>query len=407
MRLLMVVANFVPEIGAAAHIYFDLAKAFGNLGYDLDVITSYPRSYNIDSENATKNVQLEELIDNIKIHRCKHISKRDNIVIRGLEHFLLPIYYFNTYRKLGIKFDACLIYVPPLPLYYFARSLKKFSGTPSVLNFEDFHPQELTDVGVLKNNLFIKIMEYIEKASYKNADYITVMSNGGIDYIVKRGGKSSRIEHIFNGCIVSDFDKYLTKKDFKKKREIEDKFLISYAGILSPFQGIDNILNAAKILGEHKDIIFYLIGDGMIKDHLEMRLKNEGIGNIKLLSLQPREEYFNIINSSDISLVSLDERMMAPCIPGKLTNLMATGQPVIAIVPENSETAKIIRTAKCGIVVKPSRPDSLKEAILNLKENPENLKTLGQNGRIFLERNMDLNDIVLKYDKIFNKIKKF
>jgi glycosyltransferase involved in cell wall biosynthesis len=310
--------------------------------------------------------------------------------LRGLEHFLLPKIYFKKYKKLKKKFDVCLIYIPPLPLYYFARKIKRYDGTPSVLNYQDFHPQELTDVGVMKNRLMIKIMEHLEKESYKNADYITVLSNGGIDYIVKKGGDPNKIKHIYNGVLLSDFEKYITKNDFKKKEGIEDKILISYAGILSPFQGIDNILNAAKELCDYEDLIFYIVGDGMLKNHLERRIGDEKIYNVRVLPLQPREEYFNIINSSDISIVSLDDRMKAPCLPGKLINLLAVKQPVIAIVPQESETTRVIQKAKCGIVVEPGNIEELKKAILKLKDDLQLRKDFGEYGRKFVEENMDL-----------------
>ena len=280
MKILMVVVHFPPEITGAAHIYFDLAKAFVKRGHEIDVITSYPRKFYLNKDDADKDFPLKETIEGIKVHRCKYPAKRDNIVLRGLEHFLLPIYYFKMYREIKKKFDAGLIFIPPLPLYYFARIIKRCDGTPFVLNYQDFHPQELTDVGVMKNRLMIKIMEHIEKESYKNADYITVLSKGGVDYIVKKGGNPSGVKHIYNSAILSDFEKRTTK-DLKKKEGIEDKFLISYAGILSPFQGIDNILDVAKKLNGHEDIIFYIVGDGMLKNHLEHRIKGEKIPNVK------------------------------------------------------------------------------------------------------------------------------
>ena len=132
----------------------------------------------------------------------KHPNTRDNIIIRGLEHFLLSHYYFKKYQEIGKKFDVCLFYIPPLPLYYLAKKIKQSDGTPSVLNFQDFHPQELTDVGVLKNPVMIKILEHIEREAYTNADYITVLSHGGIDYIVQRGGNPEKISHIFNGILL-------------------------------------------------------------------------------------------------------------------------------------------------------------------------------------------------------------
>ena len=67
---------------------------------------------------------------------------------------------------------------------------------------------------------------------------------------------------------------FLEKEDFKKKEGIQEKFLISYAGILSQFQGIDNILDVARQLTDYPDIIFYIVGDGMIEDYLAKRIND-------------------------------------------------------------------------------------------------------------------------------------
>lgn len=403
MKILMVVAYFIPEIGSAAHVYFDLAKAFVKRGHEVDVITSYPRMFNINAPDRQEEYPLEETIEGIRVHRVKHPNTRDNIIIRGLEHFLLPGSYFKKYRKLGKKFDVCLFYIPPLPLYYLARKIKRYDGTPTVLNFQDFHPQELTDVGVLKNPVMIKILEHIEREAYTHADYITVLSHGGIDYIVQRGGNPEKISHIYNGILLSDCQYFFKNEDFKKREGIEEKFLISYAGILSPFQGIDNILDVARQLIDQKEIIFYLIGDGMIKDHLSQRIADEHLTNVRLLPLQAREEYFNIINSSDINLISLDDRMKAPCLPGKTINLFAVGKPVIAIVGRDSETAHVIDTINPVLVTEPGKISALKDAILRLKNDKNLMNEVGRKQRQFFEDTMNLEGNVIAYERIFGK----
>lgn len=404
MKLLLVVAYFVPEIGSAAHIYFDLARALAKRGHEVHVITSYPRKFNLSKIDANKEFPIEETIDNVFIHRHNHLALRDNISMRGAEHFLLPYYYFRTYKRLNIVFDACLIYIPPLPLYYFSKFIKKFYNIPSVLNYQDFHPQELTDVGVLRNRLLIRIMKYIEHQSYRNADFITVLSEGGINYVAARGGDISKIRHIFNGCILSDSNETV-KPEFKIYERIEDKFLITYAGILSPFQGLDIILDAAKGLASHKDIIFYIVGDGLIKNRLMQRLMDENISNVRLLPLQPRNIYQDIIESSDISIISLDGRMAAPCIPGKLINLIGMKSPIIAIVPENSETAQVVKKAKCGVVVSPGNYEELINAILAMRADSAVRKSFGENGMKFLASNMDLSANAEKYEQIFMMLK--
>lgn len=404
MKILIIVAYFIPEIGSASHVYYDLGKAFINRGHDVEVITSYPREFNLNREDIGKNYPLDEVIDGIRIHRCKHISLRDNILLRGVEHFLLPLYYFLTYRRLKKKFDVCLIYMPPLPLYYFARLLKKVDGTPSVLNYQDFHPQELTDVGVLKNGLMIKLLEFIERCSYENADHIVVLSQGGIDYVLQRGGDPKRLTHIYNGGLIEDYKNYLSSSSFKETNGLQEKFLVTYAGILSPFQGVDNILDAAKELIEFGDILFYIVGDGIIKEHLELRIINEKISNVKLIPYQQRRVYFDIINSSDIAIISLDNRMQAPCLPGKIINLVALGKPIIALVPVNSECAKVVRKWNFGKIAQPNNAEGLKNIVLMLKDNKKRLNKLGLNGKKFFNSNMDLNRTILEFENVFESV---
>ena len=100
MKILMIVAYFFPEIGSAAHVYLDLAKAFIKNGHKVDVLTSYPRLFNLNKLDIGKEFLLEETIDGISVHRCKHYAMRDNIFLRGLEHFFTPIYTIENISKL-------------------------------------------------------------------------------------------------------------------------------------------------------------------------------------------------------------------------------------------------------------------------------------------------------------------
>ena len=80
MKILIVVSNFVPEIGSAAHIYYDLAKAFVKRGHEVDVITSYPRDFYLDKSDLGKDFPLEETLNDVRIHRYKcPLAKRDKL----------------------------------------------------------------------------------------------------------------------------------------------------------------------------------------------------------------------------------------------------------------------------------------------------------------------------------------
>jgi colanic acid biosynthesis glycosyl transferase WcaI len=230
------------------------------------------------------------------------------------------------------------------------------------------------------------------------------MSPTGVDLIKERGGAPSRIECIYNSVNMEEFQKNLVRKDYKKESGLDDKFLISYAGILSPFQGIGAILDVSKRFTDDRDIFFLIAGDGMERGRLEKRVKDEGLTNVRILPLQPRDVYFNIINSSDVSMVSLDSRMTAPCLPGKFINLLGASQPIIANVPEVNDIHWIVDKYKAGISVKPGDVDAFERAIRKMKGSSGLMKEMGMNGRRFLEGNMNLDRNSKRYEEIFKNL---
>ena len=406
MKILLVIDNFYPEIGSASQVYNDLGKAFVKRNHDVHVITMYPRNFYLSQDNSGKVFPIDETIEGMHVHRCRfHFAQRDNVLMRGLEHFLVPGLYFNRYKTLGIKFDGIIFYIPPLLLYRMANMIRKYDGTRSVLNFQDIHPQELVDVGMVKNPLIIRLLKYLEMKAYKTADYITVLSPSGVNLILTRGGNSDRIQCIYNGIDLAELDKNFKRKDFKNLEGIENKILVSYAGMINVFQGIDDILDVAKRFKEDNSMIFYIVGDGMETKRLKKRLSDEGISNVLMKPLQPKDVYYNIVNSSDINIVSLDSRMTAPCLPGKFANLLAAGRPILAKIPRNNDIFKIVKDIKCGIAIEPDNISEFEEAIRKLKANLHQVNEMGRNGRKFFEENMNLENNAIIYEHIFSLLK--
>jgi len=404
LKILLVVDNFIPEIGSAANVYYDLARGFIKNGHEVHVITMYPREFYLSKENKGKTFPMDEVVDDIHIHRAKFkFALRDNVIMRGMEHYLVPRLYYKVYKRLGIKFDGIIFYIPPYPLYMMANWIRKRDGTKSILNVQDIHPQELVDVGMVTNPLVIKFLEWIERRTYKSADHITVLSPSGVDLIVERGGDPERTQCIYNSVDIEEFQKNLKKMDYKQIEGIEDKFLISYAGIINSFQGIDDILDVAKRFIEDPDIIFYIVGDGMETDRLRQRVKNENITNVVMKPLQPKNVYYNIINSSDISIVSLDRRMTAPCIPGKFVNLMAAGKCIIANVPKVNDVYQICKEENSGLSVVPGNIDEFEKVVKKIIFEPELKITFQKNGINFVKKHMNIKKTIESYIEIFIK----
>ena len=68
------------------------------------------------------------------------------------------------------------------------------------------------------------------------------------------------------------------------------------------------------------------------------------------------------------------------------------------------ESTDVMRKAECGIVVKPGDVESIRSAILFLKENAPAREAMGSNGRAYRERNMSLEKNVALYEEIFHAL---
>lgn len=81
-------------------------------------------------------------------------------------------------------------------------------------------------------------------------------------------------------------------------------------------------------------------------------------------------------------------------MPSKLTNMMASGIPVVATAAENSQIAKVL--IDCGIVVEPDDTEAFCNAIKSLVINTGEARRLGCNGRIYAEKHWSKHDVLSK-----------
>lgn len=402
MKILLVVAYFYPEIGSASHLYLDLAKGFIKNGDEVEVLTSYPRIYNLTEKDKERKFPKFEEYKGIRIHRVTNFGiPRDSILFRGLEHFILPVIY--SLRSLTFtKFDATIIYSPPLPLFFFGKFFKLFRKTPFILNVQDIYPQTVIDMGMMKNPFQIKVFELIEKTAYKKSDYITVHSAGNLEFIRKRGCNKLISCVLPNWTDIEKFNVYEEKESFREKNNLINKFLITYAGIMSKHQNLDIVVDAMKYLSGYEDIILYMIGDGVIKKDLVKIVEKNLLDNVRFLPFQNKESYNKILLESDVSIVTLDNRLKTPVVPGKIMNIMAAGVPILGNVPSDGDAAKIIEEAGAGIVVSSNDSEFFSEKIIEFYKNYN--KKYGENGKKYVSENNSIQMAVKKLNKIIKNL---
>ena len=83
---------------------------------------------------------------------------------------------------------------------------------------------------------------------------------------------------------------------------------------------------------------------------------------------------------------------------------MASGRPLLASSDGDSGVATLVKTAGCGLCIKPGETEHLAEAILDLYRNPALRATMGRQGRRYAEENHSKHAAVARYNELLQRI---
>jgi glycosyltransferase involved in cell wall biosynthesis len=218
----------------------------------------------------------------------------------------------------------------------------------------------------------------------RHADQIAVISNGFQRYLEKGGIASDRIQRVCDWT----HDGAPTESVSQSRERLgwgEREFICLHAGNMGQKQGLDTVLEAARLLN-HVGIKIVLSGDGNDRRRLQERARELRLANVFFLELQPRGKYEAMLRAADALLLNQRPSVADMSLPSKLASYFASARPVVAAVAADSEAAETVRLAGAGIVVPPGKPAALVEAVSSLRSNPEAANELGRRGGAFAEK---------------------
>ncbi len=405
IKPLLLTAYFPPEIGSASHLFYELAESLVEKNYAVTVITGFPRYYVKEKIDKYRNkLFVRERVNGINVFRTRAIFFPGHIpVFRGLWQFSVAFSLFIGGLFTG-KQDFIVVYSPPLPLCLSSYLLSKIKRVPFVVNIQDIFPQSAIDLGLLKNRYLIDLFKMMERFIYKKANFVTIHSEGNKKYIINKGAVSTRMEVVPNWVdtdLIKPADKF---NQFRKEHSLNEKFIISFVGIMGYSQDLETIIESAKFLKDCKEIMFLLVGDGLEKAGIEKEVGINKLSNVKFLPLQPREKYASILEASDVCLVTLKKEVKTPVVPSKISSIMSSARPLIASMNLNGDAVHLIREAGCGLCIEPENPRMLTQAILKLYNNPELREELGNKGRVYAQKYFSRDSCISKYERIFKEV---
>ena len=333
-----------------------------------------------------------EIIDGIEVYRVPSITLPNVFYfIPSFPHLVYELLKICTEHNIQIVHFWNYEYLTSTLAFLLRKKLMNLSFVLTVIGFPGLNWY----YGVRAVDTVGFIYTYtIGRLILKAVDHVVVLGTSLIKYAKWMGIADGKVSVCPLGIDLETF------RATKSAKIIRDEFgigssdiVIIYVGRLEQVKGIAYLLEAAKNLSKRfENIRFLIVGDG------PLRSKFEKHSNPQIILTGWRNDVANLLNASDIFILpSLSEGL-----PISILEAYALGKPVIATnvgaVPD------LVVNEKTGLLVASRNPMEIENAIRYLLENPEIAHAMGVNGKEFVKKHHNWDDIIDEYEALHNSL---
>jgi glycosyltransferase involved in cell wall biosynthesis len=249
-----------------------------------------------------------------------------------------------------------------------------------------------------------KYFENIEGYALRKSNYVVAITDSYIPFLEKCKINTRKISIIHNWSPIEDIPELPRKNRFSTKYQLNEKFVILYAGTLGLKQDPRLIVQTAKAFVEDKSIIFVIATDERGQNYLRKEMGLINFPNILMLQLQPISVLPYMLASADILLSVLEDSAGSFCVPSKVWSGFCAARPSILVMPKSNLAARILMDIQAGVVVSPGWVDGVVRAVKSLKEERALREHMAKNARRYAEKKFAISKIADSFENIFRRI---
>ena len=408
--LLIYAHYYIPDVASTGQILKELAEGLLDK-FNVTVICTVPSYTGVIEDKYKTKKYYEEEINGVKVIRVRvpEFSKANKLsrIKNILTYYFRAIKATKKVKKQDIVYS---ISQPPILGGMLGVIGKRITKAKFVYNIQDFNPEQTMAVGYSKNKLILKLMMYLDKRSCKKSDLVITVGNDMKETLEKRFKNKKVPNNVVINNWINEKDIYPLDKnikeiiEFKKKYNLEDKFVIMYSGNIGLYYDLENILPIIDKFKDDKNVVFAFIGAGSIKNKLEEMVKEMNTTNVVFIPYQDKKDLIYSLNSADVHLVTNAKGIKGVSVPSKIYGCMATNVPVLGILEKDSEAWNIIEKSKCGILAETGNYKEIEKCLDKIIKEKEMFVKEHSTGRKYLENNFTKDKSIEKYKNELDKI---
>ena len=384
-RITILTQYYAPESGAPPIRLRAMVRDLVRLGHEVRVVTGMPNypTGRIHPEYRGRLTQRDE-VDGVPLRRVWLYPATGKQALKRLANYLS----FTVTSAIALAFepksDLVFVEAQPVTLAVPAFLNQLLRGVPYVYNTPDLQVEyaEEDRWGV---RALIKGAKWLEGELMRRSLAVSTVTHAFLEHFhTARDIPFGQLTFLPNGADIERLKPMAADRALADRLGVGDRKVFTFAGTHAPYQGLEVILDTAKLLAHRKDLVFLMVGDGPIRQQLVDRASAEGIDNV-LFRQSPFDEMAQLMSITTASLVVLRKIKIASKMRlSKAIPPLACGVPIL--YAGWGETAEIGEREQVGLKIEPEDPVALAAAVERIADDPLLRDALGRRGRALAER---------------------
>ncbi len=384
-RILIVGLNYAPEPVGIGPYTQGLAEALATRGALVEAVVGKPyypqwRSYPGFARGWTRAAE-----GGVSLTRCPHYVPANPGGLKRVLHLLsfalsaLVPALSAVVRRREQRPELVIAIAPALLGVIPAWLAARLFGARLWIHVQDFEVEAALATGLISvRNPAVRLARWLEARLLRLGDQVSTISPQMCAKLAEKGVARERISELRNWSDPRFTPDPQGAATLRAAWGLEGKIVALYAGNIARKQGIEILIEAARALQNRAAIAFVICGEGPNRVTLDSLAA--GLPNVQLHDLQPVEKMGALLAMADLHLLPQIAGAADLVLPSKLTNMLASGRPVVATCEPG--TGLHAEVEGCGIVVAPGDAAALAGAITTLAEDPKRRAELGTAARL-------------------------
>lgn len=375
-RLLVLNQYYWPGLEATAHLLSELLAALAD-EFDVTVVTGRI------AVHAPHAERLEH--EGVRIIRVRSSAFDRTRLLARAANYLTYLGESMRVALLSRRPDVVLCMTDPPVIANVALVVARRFRRPLVVVSQDVFPEIAVRLGRLTNPVLVRVLDVMTRFYLRRADRVVAIGESMRRRLQEKGVKPNRLRVIPNWTDTTAITPADRNNGWAHEHDLVDRFVVMHSGNIGHAQDLETLIRASTQLRDFDRLTVALVGFGARHAYYEKLVAQLGASAVRFLPYQPRELLSQSLSSADLHFVGLARGLAGYVVPSRLYGILAAGRPVLVSADEESETAQLVRTVGCGVVVPPGEPEQVATAIRSLAGGEHDLAEMGRRGRAYVE----------------------